>query len=503
MKKLPLGIQSFDKLRKADYIYIDKTKEILDLVESYQYVFLSRPRRFGKSLLISTITELFRGNEEYFKELYIHDKWNWEEKYPVIEIKFDGIEDSNDLKSKLESTINEIAKRYNIEAREYESSTVLRSLIVDLNNKFNKQVIILIDEYDKAILDNITDIEEAKKCREILKVFYSQIKGADQYIKFAMLTGVSKFTKTSVFSGLNNITDVSLKPQFGTICGYTQTDVEEKFLVETNADVSKVKKWYNGYNFFGESVYNPYDILNFVDENGQFKNYWFETGTPSFLLKLINENNYFVPRLNDVYLSATEMNSFDVTNIKLETLLFQAGYLTIVDTMQVGTELFYKLKFPNLSVRDSFYNYLSDNLVNSSDKVRLKLSSINSIINSEIEELEMSFRRLFSSLSYSSYMKNNIAKFEGYYSNIIYVYLSTLGFELIQEDFSSEGRIDLTLKHQDKVFIFEFKVTNEDPLEQIKEKKYYEKYSDKEVYIIGINFDKDKKNIGKFVWEKI
>jgi hypothetical protein len=503
MKKLPLGIQSFSEIRNEDYLYIDKTKEIIDLIDSYKYVFLSRPRRFGKSLLISTIAELFEGNEEYFKGLFIHDKWNWEEKYPVIEIRFDGIKSSDELEGKINKSLQSVLKTYDIEYSLEVLSADFSEIIKLLYTKHSQQVIILIDEYDKAILDNITDIQEAEKCRDILKVFYSQIKGADRFIKFAMLTGVTKFTKTSVFSGLNNLTDISLKPQFGSICGYTQTDVNEKFLSNIKADINEVKKWYNGFNFFGEKVYNPYDILNFIDEGGVFKNYWFETGTPSFLLKLINENNYFIPKLNDIQISATELNSFDISNIKLETLLFQAGYLTIEKTMKVGTELFYFLKFPNYSVKDSFFNYISDNIVISSDKVKIKLNSIDSIINSEIDQLYDSLKSLFSSLSYTSYMKNNIAKFEGYYSNIMFVYLTTLGFEVIQEDTNINGRIDLSLKYNDKVFIFEFKVTNEDPLEQIKAKKYYEKYSDKEVYIIGINFDIEKKNIGKFVWEKI
>jgi hypothetical protein len=504
MKKLPIGIQSFSEIRNEDYLYIDKTKEIFDLIDSYKYVFLSRPRRFGKSLLISTIAELFRGNEEYFKGLYIHDKWNWEEKYPVIEIKFDGIENSNDLKSKLESTINEIAKRYNIEVGEYESSTVLRSLIIDLNNKFNKQVIILIDEYDKAILDNITDIPEAKKCREILKVFYSQIKGADQFIKFAMLTGVTKYTKTSVFSGLNNIYDISLKAKFGSICGYTQNDLDTSFKnYLENVNREKLKEWYNGYFFFGEKVYNPYDILLFIENEFKYKNYWFETGTPTYLMKLISENNYYIPRLDNLILSDAETNGFDIERIRLETILIQAGYLTIESEFELGEETVYKTRFPNKSVKISFYNYLANYLINSSSRIEHKTKSLEALYELDIEKLKDSLIQLFTSISYNSYVKNTIANYEGYYSNIIYVYLKTLGYNLIQEDCSAIGRMDLSLIMGETVLIFEFKVSNEDPLKQIKAKKYYEKYSDKEVYIIGINFDIEKKNIGKFVWEKI
>jgi hypothetical protein len=304
MKKLlPIGISDFKKLREGGYIYVDKTEYIYRLIkEGSGYYFLSRPRRFGKSLLLSTIEYLFKGEKELYKGLYIYsynignkslvieDKWNWEETYPVIRIDFakTQIRDEKELEKELRATIIETGKRYRYKYnKEYTINRNFELLIERIYEGSKKQVVILIDEYDKPILDNIEKKEEVERIREVLKGFYTTLKGLDRYIRFVLVTGVSKFAKVSLFSGLNQLKDISLDERYGNICGYTQEEVEIYFKEYLErVDLEEVKEWYNGYSFLGERLYNPFDILLYLDSK-KFDNYWYKTGTPTFLIKLI------------------------------------------------------------------------------------------------------------------------------------------------------------------------------------------------------------------------
>ncbi|MGM0519778.1 MAG: AAA family ATPase [Campylobacterota bacterium] len=304
LQKLPIGIQTFSKIREGNYIYIDKTDIAYDIIERYQYVFLSRPRRFGKSLFLDTLRNIFEGNKKYFSGLAIEDKWNWETSYPVIQISFaEGrIKSIQDLEEKFEEIFQWNQKQLDITCQ-YKASDrrCFSELIRKANEKYNQKVVVLVDEYDKPILDNITNSILAKEIRDGLVNFYSVIKGSDEFLRFAFLTGVSKFTKTSIFSGLNNITDISLNKNYGDICGYSQNDLETTFKPYFNGvDMKKLKCWYNGYNFLKNNMYNPFDILQFIANDQTFKNYWFETGTPTFLMELIKKQNYFLPTLTNL-----------------------------------------------------------------------------------------------------------------------------------------------------------------------------------------------------------
>jgi len=276
MKNLPIGIQTFRKIIEKDYLYIDKTKEAYELVTNYQYAFLSRPRRFGKSLLISTIKEIFEGNQELFKGLYIYDKWDWEDKYPVIKISFSGdLKTPDGLKRILLHNLKENQKHLDIvcdNINEYD--VCFADLISYSYQKYNKKVVILIDEYDKAILDNLDNLEVAEQNRDILRAFYSIMKDSDKYIQFVFLTGVSKFSRASIFSGLNMLEDISLTPRFGNICGYTQNDIEtifQPYLIDV--DLDRLRLWYDGYNFLKDKLYNPFNILLFIKNENRFNNY--------------------------------------------------------------------------------------------------------------------------------------------------------------------------------------------------------------------------------------
>ena len=516
MKNLPIGIQTFAKIRekKENYIYIDKTDLALNLINSSGYYFLSRPRRFGKSLFLDTLKDIFEGKKELFEGLYIYDKWDWETTYPVIKISFGaGVVKSLD---ELDDTIQELIeineKRLGLECiNNTKHKKCLGELIRTAYEKYNQKLVILVDEYDKPILDNVTDKNLSKEIRDRLKNIYSVIKDSDQYVKFAFLTGVSKFSRVSLFSGLNNLEDISLSPNYATICGYTHDDIKKSFEERLDGvDLKELKKWYNGYNFLGEGVYNPFDILLFFSRNKIYSNYWFETGNPTFLIEILKQKNYFLPNLENVAISESDLGSFDVDDIKIETLLFQTGYLTIKEVKTIFNQRIYQLTYPNLEVRTALNENIFKYLL--TDSFLPKMTILTAILNKDMEKFKKEIYQLFASLPYNSYVNNDIQNYEGYYANVMYAYLAGLGIEFKAEDVTNLGRIDLTIATPDmsQVYIIEFKVVDNSKqkgkaLEQIKEKKYHEKYQEKadELILIGIEFSKEDKNISKFEWEKI
>jgi len=514
MKKLPIGIQTFEKIRdkSENYVYIDKTKIALDLIESGGgYYFLSRPRRFGKSLFLSTLKAIFQGKKELFEELYIYDKWDWNTKYPIIHISFGaGVLNSCDrIKAHIKDILEINQKSLDIECKDSQNLAIcFKDLIEKSYEKYSQKVVILVDEYDKPILDNIDNVEMAKVAREELKNIYSVIKDSDEYIKFTFLTGVSKFSKASIFSGLNNIQDITLDCRYSLVCGYRQSDLESSFIEYLeNVDLEKVKSWYNGYSWGEESVYNPFDILLFLDNpKKEFKNYWFETGTPTFLMKLIETNNYFLPRLSNLVVGEQLLNSFDIENLDLEVILYQAGYLTIEKTEITPFETInYKLKLPNKEVKLSFNDFIIDRLFGDRDKNSKKIDIYKALVDKDLESFKTSLISLFASIPYNNYTNNQMQNSEGFYATVIYVYLQSLGIEIIGEDVTNRGRIDLTIKFLNSIYIVEFKVDGKNALAQIKEKNYAKKYlsSKKDIYLVGIEFDTNERNISKFEWEKL
>jgi hypothetical protein len=511
MKKLPIGIQTFEKIRSDDYIYIDKTDIAFDIITNYTYVFLSRPRRFGKSLFLDTLRNIFEGKKELFKGLAIYDKWNWEETYPVIKISFSGVLSTvEDIKAMVFDNLKENEERLKVNCEEKDSvSAYFSQLIRNTHFKYNQKVVILIDEYDKAILDNIDMVERAHEAREFLRGFYSVIKGSDEYIRFAFLTGVTRFSKASIFSGLNMLTDITLDERYGNVCGYTQKDLEESFkeyLNKINGDLEKIKEWYNGYYFLKDKLYNPFDILQFFDKNGLFDNYWFETGTPTFLIKLIKERNYFLPALSNLKVDKKLLSSFDIENLDLEVILFQSGYLTIDSVEYTPFDTIeYRLKIPNREVKQSFTDFIIDKLLEDKAKTPKKVSLYKSLGDANMKEFEQTLISLFASIPYNNFVKNNISEYEGFYASVLYAYLQSLGFDIEGEDVTNQGRIDLAVKLPDVIYLFEFKVIDEEPLRQMKEKGYYQKYlsTGRDIYLVGIVFDREKRNIKNFIWEKI
>ena len=503
LKKLPIGVQTFSQIIEDDLLYTDKTKSIHELLGDYKYVFLSRPRRFGKSLLIDTIHEVFNGNKDLFDGLYIRDKWDWSIKNPVVDITFNGgVRSKEALEFDLMQQLSQVYRRYEIEQdKQLPGKFQFSELIIKLQEKFDTNVVILIDEYDKPILDNLHNLEVAKIVREELKDFYAQIKYCDRYVKFAMLTGVTKFSKVSLFSGLNNLKDISLIEKYGDICGYTHNDLEtvfEPYLKDV--DMGELQMWYNGYNFLGTSVYNPFDILLFIDNDRKFQNYWFETGTPSFLVQLIKQNRYFLPKLNNCEVDGNVANSFDLENLHLETVMLQAGYLTIKKVLSDFGLQSYILGYPNREVEISFNTHLINYFFTGEVTTSTRRDLYSIFNNGKVADLEPIIKKLFASIAYNNFTKNDIANYEGFYASVIYAYFASLGVNIISEDVTNHGRIDMSIVHHNRTYIFEFKVMDESPLKQIKEKKHYEKYSG-EVYLIGIVFDKEVRNVTAFEWE--
>lgn len=510
LKKLPIGIQTFSEIIENDYVYVDKTGIAYNLIDNYKYAFLSRPRRFGKSLFLDTLKNIFEAKKELFKGLAIEHKWDWDVSYPVIHINFANgkVENRENLDNAILRTLEENQKRLEINCKHKESvSGCFRELIIKSHEKYNQKVVILVDEYDKPILDNIDKTEIAEEIRDGLVNLYSVIKGSDEYIKFAFLTGVSKFTKTSLFSGLNNLVDISLHDNYGDICGYTQNDVETTFKPYLeNVNMTELKSWYNGYNFLGSDMYNPFDILLFISNNHKYQNYWFETGTPTFLIELIKKNNYFLPALTNLKVDEKLLSSFDINNLDFEVILYQSGYLTIdkVETSIFGSPE-YLLKIPNKEVKRSLSDIIIIDLYKDKNVIPNKTAIYKSLLENDMDKFKSSLHSMFAAIPYNNYTKNDLASFEGFYASIIFIYLQSLGFHIIGEDVTNKGRIDLTIKMDNTIYIIEFKVdTKENALKQIKEKKYYEKYlnDNKNIYLIGIGFNTDDKNISEFEWEK-
>jgi len=510
MKLLPIGIQTFKDIIEGGFYYVDKTHFIPKLTS--KYYFLSRPRRFGKSLFLDTLKEAFSGNKELFKGLYLYDNWNWEKKYPVIKISFGGgsVRTPKALINHMSFILKNASRDHQIELKESIPDEQFYELIKSLSEKRGSQVVVLIDEYDKPILDAIENIEVARENREILKDFYSVLKDADPYLKLVFLTGVSRFSKVSIFSGLNQLQDITLNEEFSTVCGYTQSELESVFEDRLkDFDKEKIKQWYNGYSWLGESVYNPFDILLLFSEK-RFRAFWFETGTPTFLIKMFMKNRYYIPELENLEVGDEILSNLDVDNIFPENLLFQAGYLTIKDYKIVGSKNVFELSYPNFEVRMSFNDaFLTYIVRNPPLKDKAEINLITAIQEKNIDKIKNAIYTLLASIPHDWYRNNDISSYEGFYASIVYALFNGAGLNVIAEDNTNRGQIDLSVFNQDSVYIIEFKVVEDKEegiaLKQIKDKRYYEKYMGKyqEIYLIGIEFSKKDKNIVGFEWEKV
>lgn len=502
-KPFPIGIQNLAELRQGNYYYVDKTAKIIELINTSKYIFLSRPRRFGKSLTLDTIAEIFAGNKALFTGLYAEQHWQWEQSYPVIRISFDGgIEGYDDLSLALSDILTALEESWHITNSLKTISGRFQALIQHCHETTGQKVVILIDEYDKPILDSLHNSEKSIIVRNQLRDFYSVIKGQDAHIQFAMLTGVSKFSKINLFSGLNNLYDVTLDRRFSALCGYTQTELESVFAPELDqVDLEELKQWYNGYNWTGEAVYNPFDILLFLkDPLKIYKNYWIETGNATFLIDKLVDERVNLALIEKGFVDNDVLSSFEIGDISPIALLFQTGYLTIDS---VGTKLgmiAYTLKLPNKEVQQSLHRLVLNHYLNKQiDTFAPRSELYDSLLTNDLDKIEAIIKAFFASIPHNWHRNNPIANYEGYWASVFYALFASLGFQTITEDATSLGNIDMTLIVTNHVYIFEFKVVNgqnDQPqgtaLSQIQHKHYADKYKTPNytIHQIGIEFNK-------------
>ncbi len=511
MKKLPIGLQNLREMRTQGYVYVDKTAHIARLAEEGKYYFLARPRRFGKSLLVDTLAEAFAGSRELFEGLYLEHHWDWTRKYPVLRFDFsEGVLPDRVL---LDATLLDQLRfnhdRYGLAWEEAPVHIALARLVRNLREAAGQPVVLLIDEYDKPILDHLSEPALARAMREGLRNFYSVIKSLDPHLKFVLLTGVSKFSKVSLFSGLNNLKDVTLDPRTATLCGYTHAELVSAFAAHLDGvDLAEVKRWYNGYNFLGEPVYNPFDILLYLDSRA-FRPYWFETGTPTFLINLLAERGFFTPNLARLRTGLELLSTFDVDHIATEALLFQTGYLTIRRAEEpIRGYWVYTLGYPNHEVETSLNaSLLSVYTDDPSKSFSHRLRLLELLLADDLAGLKDLFQALFASIPHQWYDNNPISRYEGYYASVFYSHFAALGLDIVLEDATNHGRIDMTVKIQDRIYLFEFKVVEITPegdaLRQLRDRGYAEKYraGGGPIYLIGVEFSRDRRNLVGFAWE--
>ncbi len=506
-KKLPLGIQTLREILDNNYLYVDKTKEITELITTGKYYFISRPRRFGKSLLVSTLKEIFEGNQELFKGLYIYDKIEWK-KHPVIKVDFTGISYSDDtvLRKSLTSFIENTAQEYNIILNNKFVGDSFQELLKRISEEQKTKVVILIDEYDKPIIDKLPDTTKAAANREVLREFYGAIKGADPYLKFVFITGVSKFAQVSIFSGLNNLDDITLNSKFATIVGITEEELRHAFrdfipLLCTQYNTSPeiiladIKHWYNGYSWDGSNrVYNPFSLLKLFSLQS-FSNYWFATGTPTFLINILKEKNYAIPEIEHRTASDTTFNSYDIDSMDITALLFQTGYITLKEIRKLASrENFYTLGYPNFEVKESLQQYIFTSFTSvGTPKVKPLIEDMKDALSkNDIDTYLKYIRSIIAGIPYTLTQDN-----EAYYHTVFYLIASLMGLHMETEVLTNHGRIDGVLELDTSLYVIEFKYrkTSKSPksllkeaLTQIKQKKYYEKYlhSKKPVFFLAI-----------------
>lgn len=506
MKRLPLGIQNFRKLREENLLYIDKTQDIYRLIQSGYYYFLSRPRRFGKSLLISTLQELFLGNRELFKGLWIEDKIEWI-KHPVVHISFNAIGYKDlGLERAIIERLTDIANQYNLHLEKDGVAPKFAELLKKLHESTGKKAVLLIDEYDKPIIDYLDDIEKADQQRDKLKNFYSIIKNADGHLRFFLVTGVSKFSRVSLFSDLNNLEDLTLMRKFSTLTGYTQKEVEHYFadrieLIAKKQSLSqaelknKITLWYDGYSWDGNThLYNPFSVLSFFSAE-EFRNFWWHTGTPSFLIKLLRKGMHY--KLEGVEAGEDVFESYTLDNLEYRSLLFQTGYLTIQSADEYNL---YTLGYPNKEVRDSMYRHLLGAFRHgpTADTQPLLVKMKKALDRKDLESFIQYVNILFETLPYQIF----IAEQEAFFHAVLHIALSATGMFVESEVSTAKGRVDAVIRMDQYVYIIEFKLDQsaDDALQQIRNKRYGSKFlgQGKEVVALGVNFDSKQKAVAEW-----
>lgn len=509
-KRLPEAVQVFREIRKGGFYYVDKTAYISKLVqESNKNIFLSRPRRFGKSLFVDTLKEAFGGSKELFEGLDLYDNWDWSAQYPVIHLDFSTgnyLKEHTILQS-MDVLFRDFERWFGVTAAGHDPEFRLLDLINALYHQTGNQVVLLVDEYDKPILDAIEAPDVAISNRNELRGLYGVTKTAASRIKFAFFTGVSRFAKTSLFSGVNNLKDITIEPEYSAICGYTESDLDSVFAPELEGlNREKIQEWYHGYSWLGsEKVYNPYDIL-YCFMKHEFEPWWFRTGSPAFLIETLRKKQVMSVDLDLLNTRVEPLESFDVDKIDPKALLFQAGYLTIAEKIQEAGGTRYILDYPNREVRESLNRLFLEILL--PDEAEYLLEECTSLL--EIlskcnkEEMKTLFQKVVAGLLRQWHASVDLTRYEAYFASAFYSYFMGAGLDVRAEDATNRGRIDLAVIGPAYIYLFEFKMVNGkkpgSSIEQIRDMNYAQKYrgTGKTVYLGGIEFSKSERSIVYF-----
>ncbi len=508
-RMLPTGMTSLREIRELDCYYVDKTDHVRRLVERGKFYFLSRPRRFGKSLLVDTMQELFEGSEELFRGLDIHGRWDWSTRHPVLRIDFSGrtFTEPGHLERNLAAQLGAAERRAGIEALHPDAPERFAHLISALHERTGQRTVVLVDEYDKPILDALGKPELAHANRDFLRGLYSAIKFSDRQLRFVFLTGVSKFSKAGIFSGLNNLRDITLAPELSDICGYTDAELDAVFAQELDGlDRDEIRRWYNGYNWRGaEKVYNPFDIL-LLFETREFKAHWFETGTPRFLVDLLSRRRVAPPALESMVADDSLLSAFDVDDISIEALLFQTGYLTIVGEEAVGVRSLYRLDYPNYEVKFSLNGRLLRAMSPATGGEAMRQAELARLTaEDDPEKVRTLFEAFFASVPHDWHRKNEL--YEGYWAALVYSHFAAAGLDVRVEEATARGRLDMAVLSPGCVHLYEFKVVGPgqegQALAQMRERGYADKYRHLGVPIrlIGMEFGREERNIVGFEFE--
>ena len=511
-RKLPIGIQTFRTLREEGCYYVDKTACVGRLLEEGAHYFLSRPRRFGKSLFLDTLKEFFEGDEALFEGLAIHGRRDWSLRYPVLRLSFGygNFKEPGYLHQNLMAQFDAVERRTGVVSGYATAPERFACFLEALHRRTGQRVVVLVDEYDKPILDALAVPEVARANRDFLRGLYSVVKDSDAHVRFTFLTGVSKFSRVSLFSGLNNLKDITLDPRYSAICGYTEADLDTVFAPELpGLDRDEIRRWYNGYSWLGEEkVYNPFDILLLFDSR-KFAAHWFETGTPTFLVETLVGRGVSPLALEKMAGTDELLSTFDVDDIGTEALLFQTGYLTIVAHDDLYGEPFYRLGYPNREVRQSLNRSLLRHL--SGDATRQMANSIRLhelLEANDFAGLETLFHAFYASIPHQWYTRNDIARFEGYCASVFYSYFAGLGLDVRVEDSTSHGRLDMAVSFNANVYLFELKVVELEPageaMAQLKERRYADKYRHlgQPIHLVAVEFSKEARNVVAFEVER-
>ncbi|MYD93937.1 MAG: AAA family ATPase, partial [Chloroflexi bacterium] len=462
-RRLPIGTQSFRRLRETGSYYVDKTPLIRALIDQGDHYFLSRPRRFGKSLLLDTLRSLFECREELFRGLDIHGHWDWSVPHPVVRLSFDGkYNEHGDLERNILNQLALVEHAAGIDPAQAVGTGPerLQAVLYHLHRSAGRQVAVLVDEYDKPILDVLNDPELATANRDYLRGFYGIIKGSAEHVRFAFVTGVSMFSKVSLFSGLNNLRDISLDPRYATICGYTDSDIDKVFGPELDGlDRDEIRTWYNGYHWRGgERVYNPYDVLLLL-ESREFHPYWFKTGSPTFLFQMLMEKSVSPMELENRMVDMSLVSKFDVNDIGIEALLFQTGYLTIAEERSDGFDTLYRLDYPNLEVQVSLNRGLLQHLGKAAAEAAGQGRELCALLEAnDFEGFGDRLRSYLSGIPYEWHASGDLARYEAWYASLLHMCFRAIGVDIRAEDTSSRGRADMVVLLSGQVFVLEFKM---------------------------------------------